>query len=122
MKVNHPSNDVFFVISGCEDLGECFMDVEVLPFFRRSWHGTLKSLLASFISEFFDRDRVIHDLLKVALREDEHSRLVALNFVDLVSPSINAIEGGSRVGGDANHEAIGVLVLDTPVDVEVLVA
>ena len=98
------------------------MDVEVLPFFRRSRHGTLKSLLTSFISEFFDRDRVIHDLLKIALREDEHSRLVALNFVDLVSPSINAIEGGSRVGGDANHEAIGVLVLDTPVDVEVLVA
>ena len=119
---------IFFIVlilvhEGClESLVKCIVDIEVLPGFRRGWHGALAALCFAGLSQCWNFDRIFGIILQVPLCQDQEDRFLALNFHDFRLPLANVFKWLWNVACDANHEAVSVLILHFSVDSKMLVA
>ena len=101
---------------------ERFVDVMVLPDFRRSFNNSLHAHLIAFVLQILQRDRFGSHGPEITLRADKHNRCLLADLPDLDPPSLYALQAVSVVDGDAEHEAVSFVVADLTIDTEVWIA
>ena len=108
-------------MSSDQGLVEGFVDIEVLPDLRARLGGESQLHLPLLLLDCCDGYRLVNHFCQVGLCEDERDGLLGLDIRNFGLPSRDALEGGLLIAGDANHEAVRVLVLHFAVDSEMLI-
>ena len=107
------------VEESCADrLLEGLVYIVVLPFFRARLAARLETHLTGFSLELVERDWAVAVVAQIALGADQDDWCIGADLADLRLPSNDVFEGGARIDGDTQHEAISPIVADLTVDTE----
>ena len=90
----------------------------ILPFFRARLAARLETHLTGFSLELVERDWAVAVVAQIALGADQDDWCIGADLADLRLPPNDVFEGGARIDGDTQHEAISPIVADLTVDTE----
>ena len=82
----------------------------------------LEPVSEAALLELLRRDLVLSAFTRVVLGGNKENRSIGVDGLDLVLESVDAVERCTIVGGDAKHEAVGVVVGQLAVHAQLLVS
>ena len=102
---------VLRVVTKANGLVEGPIDILILPGLGRSLHDGLQALFIAFVLQVLQRDRVGSGASEITFGGYKHDRRVRANLPYLSAPAMHAVETVLVVDGNAEHEAVGLVVV-----------